>query len=277
MQVKWLLESTVFEDQLFLNALRDTNTTYREIAQYSCFTKPIEELFADDDCVVVRCALETAKYINKKCKWIPGLYCTLQNYECTSYYPAFGDYLLNSNYIMLPYGELLRKRDFLFDKLGKSDTIFIRPNRGDKPFGGQLIYKENYEKDVEYLGFYEVQPDELCVVSEPINIIEEYRFLVVDGKVITGSLYKTNYGQPEILHKNVDEDVMMLSAQGMIDIVKYQPDRAWTLDLCIDKYKDIHVLEINSFSCSGLYACDKVKVIESVNKIALEEYNEYVG
>ena len=54
-------------------------------------------------------------------------------------------------------------------------------------------------------------------------------------------------------------------AQKMADI--YQPDFAYTLDLVIDVKGNVKLLELNSFSCAGLYACDMEKIVKSVSNM----------
>ena len=55
---------------------------------------------------------------------------------------------------------------------------------------------------------------------------------------------------------------------------EWQPDRAYTLDICLSDGK-YSLLEANSFSCSGLYACPVEPIVREVSRIALEEWKEY--
>ena len=50
----------------------------------------------------------------------------------------------------------------------------------------------------------------------------------------------------------------------------------WVLDMC--KAAGLgapKVLEVNSFSCSGLYGCNIEKIVREVSRVAKEEYDEY--
>jgi len=38
---------------------------------------------------------------------------------------------------------------------------------------------------------------------------------------------------------------------------------------------DILLLEINSFSCAGLYSCDYDKVVKAVSSAALKDWRDY--
>jgi hypothetical protein len=52
----------------------------------------------------------------------------------------------------------------------------------------------------------------------------------------------------------------------------YRPEAAWTIDVCRTVHDNYYVLELNSFSCSGLYKCDKDAVVRAVSRAALEDW-----
>lgn len=280
MKTKWLLETTVFEqnaDNKIIELLEQKGAECKLAhgAHEIWGAKTYLDLFGPRECVVVRGSIEFCGQVARESQWVPGVYMTMKNYDCTNYYPVFGDKLLNEDYIMLPYGELSRRKDWLFETLGEKDTLFIRPNRGNKIFKGQLIYREKYERDLRQLGFYDVEPQELCVVARPQNLISEVRCVVVDGKVITGSKYIED-GKLVPNAGPVDFGWLCL-AQSCVDAVSYRPDRAWCIDLCQTKDGRIRILEVGAFSCAGLYGCDIETIIDAVSFTAEQEWMEYYG
>ena len=56
---------------------------------------------------------------------------------------------------MIPFGELPRLKDNLFDTFGIEDKIFVRPDSPIKLFTGQTIQRQTFDKDYDYLGFYD--------------------------------------------------------------------------------------------------------------------------
>ena len=275
MKPKWLIEEQAFPEdtQPIYSALEELGIEYKRInGRLTILTDKSEpdEYFGPEECVIFYGSLELAKRLRKAASWIPGVYYNVKAFECTSYYPVFGNHLLNSNYMMLPYGELLRQKEFLYEKLGQDRAIFIRPNDGGKVFTGRLVYKENYEKDVKLLGFYDVPSDELCIVAEPINIQSEWRFVVVDEEVVAGSLYKENniVGSDA----NYPKEAFNLASE-MAKL--YSPDRAWCVDICSTKSGEYKVVEIGCFSCAGLYKCDRTSVVRAVSEAAMDEWVEY--
>jgi hypothetical protein len=280
MKAKWLIESTIFEEQAdnaLLKAINDQGMEYRIVhgAEETWGVKSYLDLFDKDDCVVVRGSIEFCGMVRREAPWIPGVYMTMDHYDCTNYYPVFGDSLLNGeDYLMIPYGELRRKKDWLYDKVGIENCIFIRPNRGNKIFAGKMVEKEHFDKDIDMLGFYEVEGRELCIVGRPYNVTTEFRFVVVDGKVVTGTQYKDVKGKL-ISEPCETPEHNWFMPQHHVDKFKFAPDRAWCIDMCMTKDGGYRVLEVGAFSCCGLYGCNTEPIVREVSRVALEEWKEY--
>ncbi len=270
MNVKWLLESEVFVENL--DPLRES--IKNQGMEYSvCRYVPFEgsdqflNLFDKNDCVVFYGSIQFAQQVKRCAPWIPGVYCNAPQFECLYYYPRFGDCLLNHDYVMLPFGELNRRKDFLLSTLSEDSCLFIRPSSGLKLFTGKVVCEETWDKDIDLLGFYDVTPESLVVVARPQTIIKEWRLVIIDGKVVAGSQYK-----PDL----TKEDLQIVSefAEQLLSKINYNPDPVWTLDVCQTKDQCYHVLEVGSFSCAGLYACDMSRIVEAVSKKALSEWQD---
>jgi hypothetical protein len=164
---------------------------------------------------------------------------------------------------MLPFGELRRQQAFLFDTFGKQGQIFVRPDSPLKIFTGQTMSDSTYDKDLEFMAFYDFPSESLVVVSSPKSIEFESRFVVVDGEVVAGS--KNKVGE-EIRLSETDEDSWRLAEE--IARTGFQPDRAWVMDICRTIDGCYHLLEIGAFSFANLYGCDKRSVVDAVSTAA---------
>lgn len=189
---------------------------------------------------------------------------TTENYKCISYYPHYGDKLLNSNYTMLPFGDILRKKIDLFQKYGVDECIFIRPDSGLKEFTGNVIQYENFEKDLEHLSFYDVPKNLLVVVAEPQLISWEARMIVVNREVITGSYYRINRLHQESLigQRHIN------STQELIDNISWQPDDVYVIDVC-ETNGELKVVEVGALSYAGFYRCDRNKIVEKISNFII--------
>jgi hypothetical protein len=269
--VKWLIEDAFAEDtKPFIDAVEKFGFEYKRIKQKHYEIIDINDLFPGESCVVFYGSLGLAKRIKREARWIPGVYYDVPKYNCVNYYAVLGKYLLNENYIMLPFGELTRQKEFLYDRLGMDRALFIRPNRGDKIFTGQLVLKENFDKDVEYFGFHTIDPFELVVVSEPRNIDAEWRFVVAEMKVIAGSQYREN----ERVAVDARYPKEALDLANEISSC-YHPESTFVVDICRTKSGNYRLMEVGCFSCAGLYACNREAVVQSVSDIAVKEWESY--
>jgi len=148
------------------------------------------------------------------------------------------------------------------------DEFFIRPAEDRKVFAGQIIHKDEFDtwrintENAHKDGYTTLTPDTDVVVSPLKNIHSEWRFFVVDGKIVTGSLYK-RYGvlyQQPLLH----DDEVLPYAQKMVD--KWQPDRAFVIDVAStdEGYK---VIEYNCMNSCGFYKSDVGKIVNAIEEM----------
>ncbi len=268
----WLFESDVFDENIarIIDEVRRQGMR-AEIAHYIPIKsgESYKDFFPPYSCVIFYGTLNFAAQLMRDTNWIPGAYHNTNQFECTSYYPHLSKYLLAEEYMMLPFGDLLNKKNFLFDKLGEMETIFIRPNSGGKIFAGQTLNYVDFEKRIPYLGFYNVKPHELVVVSPPRNVMDEWRFVVVDHKVVAGSQYRRLYSSEKNLPAT-DPKARLLADE--IAALPYEPARAWCLDVCRTAHDNYYLLEIGCVSSAGWYACDPEPIIREVSRVALEEW-----
>jgi len=224
--------------------------------------------FINNGNVIIQSSFQFAEKINKYHKFNPGVILTPKNYNCTKYYKYFNDYLFNDEYVIMTVKETENKIDFLEKILGERESgrIFIRPDSGLKPFSAMVFINRDpyFRNDWSYVK-NNMKEDELLIISSPKTLLSEWRFVVVEGKVITGCVYKLDYDIYFELADIKKNKNMYDFAQKMANI--YQPDLAYTLDLVIDIKGNIKLLELNSFSCAGLYACDMEKIVTSIYKI----------
>jgi hypothetical protein len=218
---------------------------------------------ADDaDVVIFHGSLQGAE-VAKAYGWT--VYENAAQLMCNYYYPRLHDRILNRQHVFMPFGDLKHHKDFLFRALGSSGCLFIRPDSNRKLFTGKVVTEETWGQDLELLGFYDdvVKPETMVVVAPPRNVDTEWRFFVSRGKVVTGSMYvwgrdhtRTLASENEI--KRAQQYVDYCTEQG------FGPDPVWVMDMCRTTDKQFHILEVGSFSSSGLYACDTDALVKAV-------------
>lgn len=293
MKVKWLLEPDVFEDNTdkLIDEIKKQGMEVNVIP-YIPFDDDLAEkclkIYKADECVVFYGSLNFGRKL-RKLPWIPGVHLNEKAFECTSYYPHLKELLLHyQDYIMMPYGDLAEHKTRIF-RYFNSDKIFIRPNSGTKEFTGMVCTEDNFYDCVKLAGFYDVEPNLLVLISGVEPLEKEWRFVIVDGKPVAGSLYRDWSAPEKITPGTVTKDYVLMNSHSLWEestdnnalmlayeaAKRYNPDRCWTIDIVKTEYRTYHVLEIGCFSCAGLYGCDLEKVVKKVSASALKEWNEY--
>jgi hypothetical protein len=278
MKVGWLIDGDLFEgyrDNL-VAAIRDQGHTVKIIHapsppfRWDDVGCSYRETFPAEACVVAHGDIELMTRINTERRWTPGAFCTVDNFFCSNYGKYYGKYLLNRDYVTLPFGELESRKDSLFDRFGRNDRIFVRPDSPLKLFTGQVATRDTFAADVEYMGFYEFPASSLVLVSAPQEILSEWRFVVARGRVVAGCQYKRE-GRLEYLTEYGDQALKLAET---IAAIEYVPDPAWVMDICKTSDDAYHLLEIGGFSFSDLYACDKRAIVAAVSTAAEEEWQK---
>lgn len=270
---KWVFEKETFEDiqeELMAEVTRQ-GMEYVVLDYYPYRldrSRHLSDVYHADGCVVVYTSLQMARFIQQQNVWTPGVFMDLPKFECLHYYAHLGKFLLNSPYIMLPFGELLRLKEDVFYTMGNNGCVFIRPSSGFKLFTGKVVEYENYEREIDKFSIYDVEPDKLVIVAEAKNIVAEYRLVIADSKVVGSCQYMED--RQHIVKEGCPNEVLTLANEI---IATWQPEPAWTLDICKvgNEYK---LLEIGSFSCANMYGCNKASVVSAIADLAVKLHKE---
>src|SRR5438067_6039373 len=61
----------------------------------------------DDDCVIFSGTFPLMRHIQLHYSWVPGGWCSAENFDCATYYRHFGRHLLNQAHAILTIDEAL--------------------------------------------------------------------------------------------------------------------------------------------------------------------------
>jgi len=273
MKVKWIIENfTDSEDyNNLIKAVTDSGRECYVIGKRNNFDFDPKG-YNENDCVIFQGSIQMTRHVKSKLPkgCFPVAYCTEDNYLCSNYYPKLTPFLFNDKHEIVSVEKLKEQKFDFYRKFGKEALIYIRPDRGDKPFVGQLLDLQDFDRFWKNNIVCNVDDKDLVVVSTPKKINGEWRFVV--GKDLTGIIAYSTYqyqGQRTLIPS---------APQGAIDLaeeildVRYYPDPVFVLDICEDNDGTFWLLEVNSFSSSGLYECNKNKIVEAVSEIAEDEW-----
>lgn len=215
-----------------------------------------------DKPVVVHGCIQFIRNFNNTFNGVcPGPY---QNENVRSFHKfavPLNDYLLNNDYFIVPF-HTIRTRPV-------PEPIFVKPLSGLKQFTGKVITQDNFNDTIQTITQYEkIDDDFLCVVSSVKNIKAEFRYVIADRKVITGSEYRWD----NVLDVRIDTLPECDILAEKIASLEWQADYVYVCDIAMTD-EGPKVIELNSFSSSGLYACDTRKIVKAVSDIAIKEFN----
>lgn len=271
MKPTWLVEGGVYPEHAlaFTTEVERQGMVCAEV-DYQPGKQPPDDILgspslADDDCVVLWGTLPLMQQIQLRHSWIPGGWCHINNFECSTYYAYFGPYLLNNYYSILPGVEAIRLQEQLFAEFGPDDEVFVRPSGVHKIFAGTVAYKDEFRDAIAPSRY---DPTTLVVIATPKNIGREWRLVVAKDEIVTSSQYRDN-GAISV-SRGCPDNVSQF-ASDMLQQVHWRPDNVFMIDVC-ESNGEPKLLELNSFSCSGLYDCDLATVIREASTIAANEW-----
>jgi hypothetical protein len=272
MQVNWLLDANVFReyhDELVAAIVRNgdvVKSINRPDPPYQWDDAPnrYRGLFEKGACVITHADIDLVRRVRNDRLWTPGAFANEENFYWSEYAPRLNRFLLNGSHVMLPFAELALRRSELFEQFGRDGRIFVRPDSPLKIFSGQLASLETFDRDLEFMAFYDFPHQNLVVVSSPKNIFGEWRVVVAEQSVVAAS---QNVDHGAKIAIPCDTKCILEFAN---DVLKtgFAPDPVWIMDICQTDDQQLHLLEIGIFSCSSLYGCDKDRVVKAVSTAA---------
>jgi hypothetical protein len=200
--------------------------------------------------------------------WLPGVIFDPVTFRHEAWLSGWGrNNLLNGNGYVARFGDPL---PFTLDCV----KIFIRPCEDLKAFSGHVIEAGNlrdWQKRVRdgevSTRALQLSSDTKIVIAPVHNVLREWRFFVVGGKVITGSQYRTYFSTYADRSAGITADVpadVTTFAQAMAD--RWSPAACFVLDVG-EISTGLRVIEANCLNGSGLYACDFAAVCAAVEKL----------
>ena len=257
----WLIESGVYSEEVEPLAAEVRRqgmecrfVTYREIVKGPAPLPP-------GSCTIVYGTYPTVRHAMLKLGWSPGGWCSPENFDCATYYPHFSDFLLNRWCEILPGVTAIREKERLFAEFGRDGQVFARPTSAHKLFVGRLIAQEDFETALAPTRY---DPETKVLVAEPRAIRREWRLVVEGNNVIAGSQYAED-GERSIQPGCPDE--VRDFALAILAHVRWRPDDIFMFDVGRTP-GGLKLIELNSFSCSWLYACDLASVVEDASWLA---------
>ena len=163
--------------------------------------------------------------------------------------------------------------EYLNEVVGAPESeFFMRPSHDLKHFAGYVGVATELRDHLKSMidsyhrgehGTYPMRPDTPIVLATPQRILAEWRWFIVEGKIVSGSMYRA-HGQLRKLRET--DSAVIDEAQALAD--HWLPMDCVVMDTALTE-EGVSIVEFNTINSSGFYDND----VEAVFR-ALWRYHE---
>lgn len=286
MKIRWLIEKNVFpeNEKLITDALKVLKKHYNkeEVFDYKFVNYNDFNIIKDNSDIDILLYYgsinQTLRLLKKSSKsfvnvlqsglMYPIAWFNNHNLSYHIYSSYWNKYILNKELCYLTFKELKRQKENLYHF---GYPIFIRPDNNVKTFTGELVAYDKFDSWYQNIQEkYNPEPEMFVLVAKNQNILNEWRFIVVNKEVITGSLYQ----KAGLYESNPIIDPKALELAKIIASEEWQPDEAYVLDICQTK-DGYSLLEIGSVNTASWYDCNYKDAMMSLTNLAINNHNDF--
>lgn len=255
----WVIQRDLNYEQGYLDLVK---VIERAQIQYSvvAVAPSSSELIPDPEIQnpIAVCGSVALVRLAKQRGWSPGVFYNEQTLHFEAWRDHLGDHLLNHDSEIVTFG------DAHFD-----GEKFLRPCEDTKSFTGTVMSWNEFsdwrtrvvQADSGNRTRSRIDPQTKIAIAEPKVILREYRFFVVEGRVITGSQYVI--GGRVVYDRNVDPDIHAYVEQR---VAQWQPDKGFVIDIALT-VSGPKVVEFNCLNSAAFYACDVSAIVQAVDEV----------
>ena len=266
--MRWLIQTNCFQEKGFvrlLDALERLGLPHsvHDIVPFTMRLRPEVEVDPGEPTIVMG-ALKFARIARER-GWWPG-----------SFLNDYFDYRME----MIHWPGRMLNSDARFSSFANvtppppkwEGLFFIRPIHDSKAFNGRVVSYDEYRAwrhevvDEGRRDGYILDGDTPVMTAQATNISQEYRLWVVDGRVVTGSLYKLNGRSHQ--RAQVDDDVVAF-AQETVDL--WGPADAFVLDVARTAY-GLFLIEAGNVNSAGFYEANMGLIVDALERYAAKRY-----
>lgn len=257
----WIIQENIFKETAYnelIAVLERFNIPY-STHKVVPFVGEIQPDISPDDNVICMGSY-SMRHIAKKKGWYPGVF-DLEPVNFNEQMKHWGSYMLNADAVVSRFA----------DAKIVTGEAFLRPIEDSKVFAGKVFTDQElteWQHSIITMGDdygSSMNGDTLIQVCPVKEIYAEYRYWIVDDKIVTKCMYKrggtVHYSSD--VDKRYDFFVTSLTS-GRFCSDYWRPHDAYVIDVC-DTPDGIKVVEINTLNAAGFYKANMTDLI-----IALE-------
>lgn len=258
----WVLQENLFDEKGFrdaLDVLERFNIPY-SLHKVIPFVGDLEPDINPDDNVICMGSY-SMRHIAKKKGWYPGVF-DLEPVNFNEQMKHWGSYMLNADAVVSRFA----------DAKIITERAFLRPIEDSKVFAGKVFTDQElteWQHSILVMGDdygSSMNGDTLIQVCPIKEIYAEYRYWIVNDKIVTKSMYKrggTVHYSSDVDYR-FDRFVASLTG-GRFYSAYWRPHDAYVIDVC-ETPDGIKVVEINTINAAGFYAANMTDLIMALEQ-----------
>jgi len=253
----WVLQENFFDPGAFAELRRqlEAQDTPHAVVRVNARTLALDPPLDVAGAVFV-CGSSSLGRVARLRGWDPGYIDENIDYRLLARH--YGEHMLNHDAVCMPLSQASVDSD-----------LFVRPVGDGKSFAGGVkspaefaAWRDATLVDLARGVMLRMGADDLVAIARPKVIHAEYRLRVVEGAIVSASLYRR--GGVACVSAPVDDRVL---AFGRERLSQWSPNRAFSLDIA-DTPDGLKVVEINSINSSAFYAGDIGAFVAAINRMA---------
>lgn len=263
--IRWIIQNNLIAEndlKQLQKACVDIGADFEEIIVVP-FSSEIPKFTNDDKTNIYYGATTLINNIYQQFNNPKGVFFDDKTFSMENYLHVWGEHMLSSEAKKTTF------KEFWTENHPDDSLWFVRPDADDKSFNGEVrsfseikTFIENAMKVDNVI----LTEDTKIIVGPPYNIAKEWRNYIVNGKVVTSSLYRKNFK----LKKDRDD-----APAEMIKFVEdrckeYMPHKIFAMDIALCG-GDYYIIECGCLNSVGLYASDVYKIVKSVSEFISNE------
>ena len=260
--MRWVIQSNLgnLEDHGRIHAICEKQGYSHESIKVIPFSSEIPEIDNAQPTIFYG-ATNFINNIYKSKKWNPGTFFNGENFTMRAYVGHYKEHMINFPCDFTTIGKFASSHQPM-DK-----QFFVRPIKDLKEFPGEVMdfnKMVGWEKNIRYLPGCDNNPtltvDTEIAVSEPYGIAHEWRAFIVNGRVSSGSHYRSymQLDSKEDFPERVADFVEQMCAFCM-------PAKVFVMDVG-ESAGNLFIIECNCFNSSGFYKSNIEKIIVDVSE-----------
>ncbi len=261
-EARWVIQSNLIQEndlKEIQNTCSDMGVEFQEV-KIIPFSNELPNINLDDKVNIYYGSTTFMDNIYEQLDKPIGLFYNHETFSMENYMDKWGERMLNYEALILTVEQALNRKYYPFS----DDWVFVRPDGDGKEFDGQVMKYQEVEpylnRHLQYISKMNLQTK--VIVGPAYNIHKEWRNYIVNGEIVSSSLYRENF---KLRKSNIDIPESMLEYVNE-RIKEYQPHDNFVMDIASMHDGTYYIIECGCLNSVGFYKANISEIIKKITK-----------